>query len=294
DWAQSLGMVFSLMLWAPSWGGMINGLLTLRGAWNRLRTEPVLKFFAAAITFYGMSTFEGPLLSIKAVSSLGHYTDWIIAHVHLGGLGWNGFMAAGMFYWLVPRLFGTELRSRRAADVHFYVATIGILLYVLSMWVAGVTQGMMWRAERPDGGLLYPSFVETVLELRLLYWGRLVGGTLYLSGFVLMTWNLVSTARRGRAVDGQVVVARRSRILEPVAEPGWRAMVGSSPVVVSVLTLGLLTAVALVNSLAALAFMFLAFFLVIGALLAAQVGGDPARPGWHHLLEGKALLFTIL
>jgi cytochrome c oxidase cbb3-type subunit I/II len=294
DWAQSLGMVFSLMLWAPSWGGMLNGLLTLRGAWHKLRTDPVLKFFAAGVTFYGMATLEGPLLSIKAVSGLAHYTDWIIAHVHGGGLGWNGFMAAGMFYWLVPRLFGTELRSRAAANWHFWIGTLGILLYIVSMWVAGITQGMMWRAENGDGGLLYPNFVETVLELKLLYWARLVGGLLYISGFVVMAWNLVATARQGRAVDGVVEVPARPRVLEPVAEVGWRAMVLAPPVVVSVLALGALVVVGVANPLASMTFLFVAFFLVVGALMAAHLGGDKGKPGWHRMLEGKALLLTVL
>jgi cytochrome c oxidase cbb3-type subunit I/II len=296
DWAQSLGMVFSLMLWAPSWGGMLNGLFTLRGAWRKLRADPVLKFFAAGVTFYGMATLEGPLLSIKGVSSVAHYTDWIIAHVHGGGLGWNGFMAAGMFYWLVPRLYGTELRSRRAANLHFYVGTLGILLYVLSMWVAGVTQGMMWRAQNADGGLLYPSFVETVVELRLLYWGRLVGGLCYVAGFVLMAWNLVATARAGRAVDGQVEVVKRmaAPVLAPAVEPGWRAMLAAPPVVVSLLALGLLVAVGVVNPLAGLALLFIGAALVFGAFAIARFGRDPSRPTWHHLLEGKAGLFAVL
>jgi len=206
DWAQSLGMVFSLMLWAPSWGGMLNGLLTLRGAWDKLRTDPVLKFLAAGVTFYGMSTFEGPLLSIKAVSGLAHYTDWIIAHVHGGTLGWNGLMAAGMFYWLVPRLYGTKLYSRGAANFHFWIATVGILLYVISMWVAGITQGLMWRAVNETGGLLYPNFVETLLAIVPMYWARLVGGSLYFTGFLIMTWNLIKTAQAGSAVDGEIEV----------------------------------------------------------------------------------------
>ena len=177
DWAQTLGMIFSLMLWAPSWGGMLNGLLTLRGAWDKLRTDPVLKFFAAGVTFYGMATFEGPLLSIKSVSGLAHYTDWIIGHVHAGALGWNGFMAAGMFYWMIPKLYGKDLYSKRLADIHFWLGTFGILLYVIAMWVSGVTQGLMWRALSPDGSLMYPTFVETLIALMPMYWMRLIGGT---------------------------------------------------------------------------------------------------------------------
>jgi cytochrome c oxidase cbb3-type subunit I/II len=148
EWAQTLGMIFSLMLWAPSWGGMINGLLTLRGAWDKVRRDPVLKFFAAGVTFYGMATFEGPLLSIKSVSGIAHYTDWIVGHVHSGALGWNGFMAAGMFYWMVPRLYGRELHSRSLANLHFYIGTFGILLYMAAMWISGITQGLMWKGVR--------------------------------------------------------------------------------------------------------------------------------------------------
>jgi cytochrome c oxidase cbb3-type subunit I/II len=176
NWAQTLGVVFSVMLWAPSWGGMINGLLTLRGAWDRVRTEPILKFFVVAITFYGMSTIEGPMLSIKSVSSLAHYTDWIIAHVHGGTLGWNGFMTFGMLYYLVPKLWNTNLYSNKLATQHFWISTIGILIYIISMWTAGVTQGLMWRALDETGRLVYPDFVETVTRIVPLYWVRAVGG----------------------------------------------------------------------------------------------------------------------
>ncbi len=193
DWAQTLGMVFSLMLWAPSWGGMINGLLTLRGSWDRVRSEPVLKFLATAVTFYGMATFEGPLLSIKSVSALGHYTDWIIAHVHGGTLGWNGFLTFGMLYYLIPKLFKTELYSKRLANIHFWVSTIGILLYIISMWTSGITQGLMLRAIDETGRLVYPDFVETVLRITPLYWIRALGGTLFLIGFLVMCWNLWKT-----------------------------------------------------------------------------------------------------
>ena len=193
-WLQMLGMFFSLMLWAPSWGGMLNGLLTLRGAWHKVRTDPVLKFFVAGVTFYGMATFEGPLLSIKAVSALGHYTDWIIGHVHSGALGWNGFMAAGMFYWLVPKLFGTKLHSQKMADWHFWLGTVGILLYVASMWVSGISQGLMWRAETADGALQYPDWNAVINNQQLMYLARSLGGGLYLVGWIMMAVNLIFTA----------------------------------------------------------------------------------------------------
>jgi cytochrome c oxidase cbb3-type subunit I/II len=197
DWAQTLGMVFSLMLWAPSWGGMINGLLTLRGAWHLLRTDPIIKFFVVAVTLYGMTTFEGPLMSIKSVNSLAHYTDWIIAHVHGGALGWNGFLAFGMIYFLVPRLWKTQLYSKKLAEVHFWVGLFGILIYYISMWAAGLTQGMMWRALGPDGNLVYPDFVETVTRIVPLYWVRALGGLLFIAGVVIMIYNLVKTAKSG-------------------------------------------------------------------------------------------------
>ena len=197
SWATSLGMVFSVMLWMPSWGGMINGLLTLRGAWNKVAEEPVLKFFVVGITFYGMSTFEGPMMSVKSVNALSHYTDWTIGHVHAGALGWVGFMTFGMIYWLVPRLFQTDLFSKRLATVHFWIATIGILFYVISMWVAGITQGLMWRAIDDTGRLAYPDFLETVLRMMPMYWVRVLGGTLYLVGMLVLVYNVLKTwARR--------------------------------------------------------------------------------------------------
>jgi cytochrome c oxidase cbb3-type subunit I/II len=200
DWAQTLGMVFSIMLIAPSWGGMLNGLLTLRGAWDRLRTDPVVKFWAVAVSFYGMSTFEGPMMSIRAVNSLSHYTDWTIAHVHGGALGWVGMAAAAMLYWLVPQLYKRPLHSVQMATAHFWIATVGIVLYVVSMWVAGITQGLMWRAIDDAGQLAYPSFMDTVIQLIPFYWIRLIGGLLYLGGFLLMGWNLWSTASRTQDV----------------------------------------------------------------------------------------------
>lgn len=208
EWASTLGMVFSVMLWMPSWGGMINGLLTLRGAWGRVAAEPVLKFFVVGITFYGMATFEGPLLSIKSVNALAHYTDWIIAHVHSGALGWNGFMTFGMLYWLAPRLFQTKgLWSQRLANAHFWIGTLGILLYIVAMYTAGVTQGLMWRAFDHTGRLAYPDFIETVVRLIPMYWVRAVGGLLYVAGLLLGAFNIAMTWRM-----------RPARYDEPVIE----------------------------------------------------------------------------
>ncbi|MBK8914983.1 MAG: cytochrome-c oxidase, cbb3-type subunit I [Phycisphaerales bacterium] len=194
EWASTLGMIFSVMLWMPSWGGMINGLLTLRGAWHKVVSDPVLKFFVVGVTFYGMSTFEGPLLSVKSVNALSHYTDWTIGHVHAGALGWNGFMAFGMMYWLLPRLCQAPLYSRRLAEAHFWLATLGILAYVVAMYFGGITQGLMWRAIDEQGRLVYPDFVETVMQLIPFYWIRAAGGAMYIVGLVLgvvnyaMTW----------------------------------------------------------------------------------------------------------
>jgi len=194
QWASTLGMIFSVMLWMPSWGGMINGLLTLRGAWHKVASDPVLKFFVWGITFYGMATFEGPMLSIKSINSLSHYTDWTIAHVHSGALGWNGLMTFGMIYWLTPRLFQTEIWSKKLVAVHFYTATIGLALYVLAIYAAGITQGLMWRAFDESGALQYPNFVETVVSILPMYHIRVLGGLLFLTGTVvgavnvLMTW----------------------------------------------------------------------------------------------------------
>jgi len=209
-WASSLGMLFSLMLWMPSWGGMINGLLTLRGAWHKVAADHVLKFFVVGITFYGMSTFEGPMLSIKSINALTHYTDWTIAHVHGGTLGWNGFMTFGMLYWLLPRLFQTPLWSNRLATTHFWTGTIGILLYIVSIYFAGLTQGWMWRAFDDSGQLKYPEFIETVAALVPLYWVRAVGGTLYFSGVVLCAVNFFMTWRnRPASYSVPVVTAPR-------------------------------------------------------------------------------------
>ncbi|MDQ2642934.1 MAG: cytochrome-c oxidase, cbb3-type subunit I [Myxococcota bacterium] len=195
EWASTLGMLFSLMLWMPSWGGMINGLLTLRGAWQRVSDDPVLKFFVVGITFYGMATFEGPMLSIKSVNALSHYTDWTIAHVHSGALGWNGFMTFGMLYWLAPRLFQTKLWSKKLAEAHFWIGTLGILLYIVAIYAAGVTQGLMWRAFDETGRLAYPDFVETVVRILPMYWVRALGGSLFVAGMLMCLVNLVMTWR---------------------------------------------------------------------------------------------------
>ncbi len=193
DWIQSLGMVFSLILLAPSWGGMINGIMTLSGAWHKLRTDPVLKFMIVALSFYGMSTFEGPMMSIKTVNALSHYTDWTIGHVHSGALGWVGLMTIGSLYCLIPRLMGEkQMFSVKAVDLHFWVSTIGIILYIASMWIAGVMQGLMWRAFNDDGTLTY-SFIETIAATKPYYAIRLLGGLMYLSGMFVMAWNTWKT-----------------------------------------------------------------------------------------------------
>jgi cytochrome c oxidase cbb3-type subunit I len=198
DWTQSVGMVFSLVLLAPSWGGMINGIMTLSGAWHKLRDDPILKFLIVSLSFYGMSTFEGPMMSIKTVNALSHYTDWTIGHVHSGALGWVGMVSIGSLYHLIPRMFGrTQMFSVRAMELHFWVATIGIVLYIAAMWIAGVMQGLMWRAVNPDGTLVY-SFVESVKATYPFYVIRLGGGVMYLSGMFIMAWNVVKTVQAGQ------------------------------------------------------------------------------------------------
>ncbi len=204
-WASTLGMLFSLMLWMPSWGGGINGLLTLRGAWSKVTNDSVLKFFVLGVTFYMMSTFEGPMLSIKSINALTHYTDWTIAHVHSGALGWNGFLTFGMLYWLMPRLFQTRLWSPKLAEAHFWTATIGIALYVLAIYSAGVTQGLMWRAFNDTGALQFPDFVETVVALIPMYWVRVLGGVLYVGGLLLLALNMLMTWRARPTVYAEEV-----------------------------------------------------------------------------------------
>jgi cytochrome c oxidase cbb3-type subunit I len=204
DWTQSLGMVFSLILLAPSWGGMINGMMTLSGAWDKLRNDPILKFMIVSLSFYGMSTFEGPMMSIKTVNSLSHYTDWTIGHVHSGALGWVGFITMGCTYYLLPRMAGkTEMWSKKLIETHFWVATIGIVLYITAMWIAGVMQGLMWRAVNADGTLTY-TFVEGVKATYPYYVVRFLGGVLYLSGMLIMAWNTFMTVREGRQANTRI------------------------------------------------------------------------------------------
>jgi cytochrome c oxidase cbb3-type subunit I/II len=198
EWAQILGVVFSVMLIAPSWGGMVNGLLTLRGAWDKVRVDPVLKFMVVAVTAYGMSTFEGPMLSLKSVNAIAHYTDWIVAHVHIGGLGWNGFFTFAMLYWLWPKMWKTDLYSTKLATTHFWMGTLGIIFYALPMYVAALTQSLMWKEFTEAGRLAYPNFLETVVQIVPMYMLRAFGGLLYLAGAILMVYNMVKTAKQGK------------------------------------------------------------------------------------------------
>jgi cytochrome c oxidase cbb3-type subunit 1 len=204
EWTQSLGMVFSLILLAPSWGGMINGIMTLSGAWHKLREDPILKFLIVSLSFYGMSTFEGPMMSIKTVNALSHYTDWTVGHVHSGALGWVGLITMGSMYYLIPRLFGrSEMHSVRAISLHFWIATIGIVLYIAAMWIAGVMQGLMWRAVSEDGTLTY-TFVESVKATYPFYAIRLLGGLLFLSGMLIMAWNVFRTVAESKPAEAAI------------------------------------------------------------------------------------------
>ena len=207
DWVQSIGMIFSLVLLAPSWGGMINGIMTLSGAWHKLRSDPILKLLIVSLSFYGMSTFEGPMMSIKTVNALSHYTDWTIGHVHSGALGWVGLVSIGSIYFLIPKLFGQkEMYSTRLIELHFWIATVGIVLYIAAMWIAGVMQGLMWRAVNADGTLTY-TFVESVKATFPYYVIRLAGGLLYFSGMLVMLYNVIKTIGQGSAIDAPVIKA---------------------------------------------------------------------------------------
>ena len=204
NWASTAGMVFSLILLAPSWGGMINGIMTLSGAWHKLRTDPILKFLIVSLSFYGMSTFEGPMMSIKTVNALSHYTDWTVGHVHAGALGWVAMVSIGSLYYLIPRMFGkTEMFSKGLVELHFWISTIGVVLYIASMWIAGVMQGLMWRAVNADGTLTY-SFIESVERTYPFYYVRLLGGILFLSGMFLMAYNVLKTMSDARPADDAI------------------------------------------------------------------------------------------
>jgi cytochrome c oxidase cbb3-type subunit I/II len=293
-WLQDLGMTFSLMLWAPSWGGMLNGLLTLRGGWDKLRTDPVIKFFAAGVTFYGMATFEGPLLAIKSVNALAHYTDWIIAHVHAGTLGWNGFMAAGMIYWLIPRLWNKPLYSTALANLHFWIGLVGILLYVGAMWTSGITQGLMLNATTEHGTVLtYPNFLDTVNVIRPMMLMRVIGGILYLAGWFLMAYNLWRSISGAKPVNGTIEVF----VEQPAHDaPGRLSIAGwvfNAPVLFSVLGIGF-----------ACAWMFGGHFVsiagMVGTMFCAVVAFShfEARRknwgDWYDRLLVSAVPFTVL
>ncbi len=241
DWAQSLGMVFSLMLIAPSWGGMLNGLLTLRGAWDKVRQDPVLKFMVVAITAYGMATFEGPMLSIKSVNALSHYTDWTIAHVHVGALGWNGFLTFGILYWLVPRLWNTSLHSVKMANYHFWIGFLGILFYTIPLYWAGIAQGLMWKQFDPVAGTLaYGNFLETVTKIIPMYAMRAVGGTFFIVGAGMMAWNLFKTMRAGTFVANEDAEApaliRNAGSGKPGSDPYKHQWLERSPIIFIILT----------------------------------------------------------
>ena len=293
-WLQTLGMTFSLMLWAPSWGGMLNGLLTLRGAWHKLRTDPVLKFMAAAVTFYGMATFEGPLLSIKSVNALGHYTDWIIGHVHLGALGWNGFMAAGMIYWLLPRLWNRPLHSTSLANIHFWLGTIGILFYVAAMWTSGITQGLMLNATTEGGTVLaYPNFVDTLNTIRPMMLMRVLGGGMYLVGFVLLGYNLWMTIRGAQAVNGSIEVFDDEDAHAPAEKVGVFGTFLNPPVLFSALGVGFACAWMFGDTTISIAGLVGSIFCVACALLHWRASKS-AWGAWYDRLLLNAAPFTVL
>lgn len=230
DWAQSLGTVFSIMLIAPSWGGMLNGLLTLRGAWDKVRTDPVLKFFVVAVTAYGMATLEGPLLSIKSLNAITHYTDWIVGHVHIGALGWNGMLTFGMLYWLIPRIFGTKLYSIKLANAHFWIGTLGILFYAIPLYWAGWTQSLMWKQFTPDGFLQYGNFLETVTRILPMYLIRAIGGTIYFSGVIVMIYNLVKTVKSGTLIANQETQAPAREVMASHKGEYWHKWIERRPI----------------------------------------------------------------
>jgi cytochrome c oxidase cbb3-type subunit I/II len=237
DWAQSLGVVFSIMLIAPSWGGMLNGLFTLRGAWDKVREDPILKFMVVAITCYGMATFEGPMLALKNVNAISHYTDWTIAHVHVGALGWNGFLTFGVLYWIIPRIFNTPLYSKKLATTHFWIGTIGIVLYAIPMYWAGFTQAMMWKQFTEEGTLKY-QFLETVTHIIPLYVTRSIGGLLYISGVFLMVYNIIKTVKSGSLVANEAAEAPAlSKDIQPHGKQYWHRWIEKRPIQMLVFSL---------------------------------------------------------
>jgi len=237
DWAQSLGVVFSIMLIAPSWGGMINGLLTLRGAWDKVREDVVLKFLVVAVTAYGMATFEGPMLSLKNVNAISHFTDWTIAHVHVGALGWNGFMTFGILYWLIPRLFRTELYSKKAASMHFWIGTLGIVLYAVPMYWSGIMQSLMWKEFTPEGQLKW-QFMDTVNKMIPFYAARAAGGALYLVGAIMMVWNLIKTVKKGDFLANEAAEAPAlAKNYETTHKEHWHRWIERKPIQLMVVAL---------------------------------------------------------
>ena len=231
-WVQSLGVAFSVMLIAPSWGGMINGLLTLRGAWDKVRDDVTLKFMVVVLTAYGMATFEGPMLSLKQINAIAHFTDWIVAHVHVGALGWNGFLTFGILYWLIPRMYKTELYSKKMASFHFWIGTLGILFYAIPMYWAGFTQGLMWKEFLPEGLLKYPNFLSTTVQIIPMHVLRAIGGGLYLTGAIVMTYNLAKTMLKGKLVANEPAEAMPLPVLgeEDAADKKWHRQLERKPV----------------------------------------------------------------
>ncbi len=237
EWTQALGTVFSVMLIAPSWGGMLNGLLTLRGAWDKVREDPILKFMVVAITCYGMATFEGPLMSIKSVNAISHYTDWTIGHVHIGGLGWNGFLTFGMMYWLVPKMWRTKLYSKKLANVHFWIGTLGIIIYAIPLYFAGFTQSLMWKEFTEAGMLKYPNFLDTVTQIKPMYMLRGIGGTIFLLGVFVMIYNLIKTAKQGDFLDNEDAEAPALEGPQPINHGYWHRWIESRSLKFTTLTL---------------------------------------------------------
>ena len=239
-WAQSLGVAFSIMLIAPSWGGMINGLLTLRGAWDKVREDVTLKFMVVALTAYGMATFEGPMLSLKQINAVAHFTDWIVAHVHVGALGWNGFLTFGILYWLIPRIYKTELYSKKLASFHFWIGTLGILFYAVPMYWAGFTQGLMWKEFTDEGLLKYANFLTTTLQIIPMHVLRSIGGALYLLGAIVMTYNLAKNMLRGKLVANEAAEAMAlEKVIthEDAADKKWHRVLERKPMKFMVLSM---------------------------------------------------------